>query len=148
MRIGISRTIEEDGDQQLQRGRIDPMSIRPVECLDDAGPVKVDMLQNVSTTMDATVLKLELTKLPKALTNAPTSHKVVPSAASRAKLDIISTTWVSRGGLASEMPNRGRSARTVSASLVISGPSWIRVWTRDAPGGRLHDWTLLVMHET
>ena len=68
------------------------MSIRPVECLDDVGPVRVGMLQNVSTTMDATMLKLELTKLPKALTNAPMSHKVVPSAASRAKPDVISTT--------------------------------------------------------
>ena len=119
MRIGVSRTVEEDGDQQLQHGRIDPMSIRPVECLDDVGPVKVDMLQNVSTTMDATMLQLELTKLPKALINAPTSHKVVLSAASRAKLDIILTTWVSHGGLASEMPIRERRARTVSASLVI-----------------------------
>ena len=62
MLIGISRTVEEDGDQQLQHGRIDPMSTRPVECLDDVGPVKVDILQNVSTTMGATVLKLEPTK--------------------------------------------------------------------------------------
>ena len=66
MRIGISRTIEEDGDQQLQHGRIDSMLIRPVECLDDVGPVKVDMLQNVSTTTDAAVIKMELTKLPKS----------------------------------------------------------------------------------
>ena len=66
MRIGISRTVEEDVDQQLQHGRIDSMLGGPVERLDDVGPVKVDMLQNVSTTTDATVIKMELTKLPKS----------------------------------------------------------------------------------
>jgi hypothetical protein len=73
MRLGISRRIEEDGEQQLQRGCINPASISPVKCLDDVGPVKVDKLQNVSTATDAMLLMLKLTKVPKALTKAPTS---------------------------------------------------------------------------
>ena len=58
MRLGIPRTVEEDGNQQLQRGRIDSVSVMPVKCLDDVGPVKVDMLQNVSTTTNAMLLKV------------------------------------------------------------------------------------------
>lgn len=80
-----------------------------------------------------------LTKLLKARTNEPASHIGVPSAARRPNVDMISTTWASRGGLASDIPNRTRRARTVSGSLVMSGPSWIKVCTNDVPGGRLEE---------
>lgn len=48
------------------------------------------------------------------------SHTVDPSAANRASDDTISTAWLSRGGDASEIPNRCNAARTTSGSLVTS----------------------------
>lgn len=91
MWVGILRTIDQNRYEKFQSCRVHTQPFRPVKCLDDSSPIQRDMLYElVSCGLIRTSQKL--TKLLKALTNAPTSHSVPPSAASRARLVIISTT--------------------------------------------------------
>jgi hypothetical protein len=39
MRFSVARTIEEDGDEQLEGGRINAVTIREVKDFDNVGPI-------------------------------------------------------------------------------------------------------------
>lgn len=140
MRFCVAWRAEEYGYEKFESGSIDTVSVWPVEGFDDVSPVDGGILQegySVGKSERAIFCYQPLTKRLRARTKDDTSHMVVPSAASRLRVDIISTTCASRGGLISDIPKRTSKARTASVSLVISGPSWIRTCTREVPGARL-----------
>src|SRR5260221_13755504 len=105
MRIGITRRAGKNSNQHFEGRSVNAMSVHPVEGLDDGSPIQVHVLKEMKKldVFSKTCAYMVLTKLTRARTNAPTSQITFPSAAKRAKVDISSTTCVSRGGLVEVM---------------------------------------------